>query len=598
MTAEIAICLTILGIAVILFAWDRVPADVVALAVMLAIILTGLLSPEDAFRGFGSDTVIMILGLLIMTAGLMQTGVVDEIGRLIFGYAGRHPAVFLPVIMVAVATLSAFVSNTAATALFVPLVLGYAAKTSTSPSRYLLPLAFSSIVTSSVTLISTSSNLVISEILVKSNQPAMGMFELAPAGLPIAVVGLLYIWLFGSRMLRTDNQANSSEAVGDRKYQADIVVLASAPMIGKPIDETRIGSKYGLAVIKMIRDGQVHSSASWISQAKLEAGDELFIEGQRAELLHVKAIEGVEFKADFQLSAPEAEPVELSIVEGVVLPGSPLIGRSLSELNFKDRYGLQVLGIHRAGRLPTKMSRTRLRLGDVLLLQGTNENVNALERGNLFSIFGGVDHSRLNLTHAPLAAAIFMSVIMVASFKLLSLPVAMLLGAVLMLATRCLSPDDAYRQMEWKILLLISSLLALGAAMEATGTGRYLATELLGLVGSNSPTALLAIFFLLTVALTQPMSNQAAAVVLLPVAMETAVQIGSNPRTFAMMIAIAASCSYMTPLEPSCLLVYGPGRYKFMDFFRVGLPLTLIIFVMAIVLVPLVWPLEAVTRVP
>lgn len=230
-------------------------------------------------------------------------------------------------------------------------------------------------------------------------------------------------------------------------------------------------------------------------------------------------------------------------------------------------------------------------MGDVLLLQGTPENVKALERGNLFNIFGGVEDERLNRSRAPLAAAIFAIAILAATFKFASLPVAVLGGAFLMLLSRCLSPEEAYRQVEWKVLILIGSLLSLGAAMEASGAGKYLAQQLIGIVGAESRYALLTCFFVLTVGLTQPMSNQAAALVVLPIAMQTAMQIGVNPRTFGMMVAVAASCSYLTPLEPSCLMVYGPGKYRFFDFFKIGMPLTVLIYGLAIVLVPWIWPL-------
>jgi di/tricarboxylate transporter len=250
-----------------------------------------------------------------------------------------------------------------------------------------------------------------------------------------------------------------------------------------------------------------------------------------------------------------------------------------------------VLAIHRAGRVPRSISSARLRMGDVLLLQGTPDDVKALERGNLFNIFGSVQTGRLNRARAPLAAAIFAAAIAVATFRLAALPVAMLGGAFLMLVTRCLSPEEAYRQVEWKVLILIGALLSLGAAMESSGAGKYLAQQLIGIVGAENPYGLLTCFFVLTVALTQPMSNQAAALVVFPIAMQAGLHLGVDPRSFGMMVAVAASCSYLTPLEPACLMVYGPGKYRFSDFFRVGAPLTVLIYALAIVLVPLVWPM-------
>ena len=591
MTPDIAICLIILGAAILAFAWDRVPADVVALGVMLAVIATRLLPPDKAFAGFASDTVMMILGLLVMSAGLIQTGVVETAGRYVFDLSGRNPAIFLPLIMVSVAAVSAFMSNTAATAFFVPLVIGYASKVGESPSKFLLPLAFASILTSSVTLISTSTNLVVSDLLTRYQQPPMGMFELAPVGIPIAVVGILYIWTIGVRLLPQRKDQKPEEKIGERKYQADVVVAEDGPLVGKSLEQAKITGSAGLAVIKLIRGGETVRGEKRLADLELQAGDELLIEGLRADLLKIKSIEGLGFKADVHLADADAEKAQSTIVEGVLLPRSPLIGNSLRSLEFKERYGLQVLAIHRAGRVPKTISSARLRMGDVLLLQGTPDDVKALERGNLFNIFGGVEQGRLNRSRAPLAATIFALAILAATLKLASLPVAMLSGAFLMLATRCLSPEEAYRQVEWKVLILIGALLSLGAAMEASGAGKFLAQQLIALVGAESRYALLTCFFVLTVMLTQPMSNQAAALVVFPIAMQTGLQLGVDPRAFGMMVAVAASCSYLTPLEPSCLMVYGPGKYQFSDFFKVGMPLTALIYGIAIVLVPWVWPM-------
>ena len=591
MTPDIAICLAILAGVVLLFAWDRVPADVIALGVMLTVIATGLLPPDKAFAGFSSDTVMMILGLLVMSAGLIQTGVVEIAGRHIFDLAGRNPAIFLPVIMVSVAAVSAFMSNTAATAFFVPLVIGYAAKIGVSPSKFLLPLAFASILTSSVTLISTSTNLVVSDLLTRFQQPPMGMFEMAPVGISIAVIGILYVWLIGVRLIPQREDQKAEGKIGERKYQADVLIADKGPLVGKSLAKAKITGDGALTAVKLMRGKETLRGPKKLAELELSSGDELVIEGQRAELLKIKSIEGLDFKADVHLADTDDSKEETTIVEGVLLPRSPLIGQSLRTLDFKGRYGLQVLAIHRAGRVPRTISSARLRMGDVLLLQGSPDDVQALERGNLFNIFGGVEEARLNRSRAPLAAAIFAIAIAAATFKLAALPVAVLGGAFFMLLTRCLAPEEAYRQIEWKALILIGGLLSLGAAMEASGAGKYLAQQLIGVFGTDSRYALLTCFFVLTVALTQPMSNQAAALVVLPIAMQTGIQLQVDPRAFGMMVAVAASCSYLTPLEPSCLLVYGPGKYRFFDFFKVGAPLTLLIYGIAILLVPWVWPI-------
>jgi di/tricarboxylate transporter len=283
---------------------------------------------------------------------------------------------------------------------------------------------------------------------------------------------------------------------------------------------------------------------------------------------------------------------DLSLAEVILMPRSPLIGRRLKGVRFRERFGLQVLAINRRGEtLTRKLSQLPLRMGDVLLVQGNREQIRILEDENIFHVLGAVEDTRPNVRRAPIALAIFAGALLAATFNLIALPVAMILGSVLAFLTRCITPEEAYREVEWKVLILVGSMLAVGAAMLKTGTAEFLADQIVAVAGDLPPVWLLSAFFLLTVLLTQPMSNQAAAVVVVPVAIQTALQLDLNPRTFAMMIAVAASVSYLTPLEPACLLVYGSGHYRFLDFFKVGLLLTLLIYLLAIFLVPIVWPL-------
>jgi di/tricarboxylate transporter len=258
----------------------------------------------------------------------------------------------------------------------------------------------------------------------------------------------------------------------------------------------------------------------------------------------------------------------------------------------RERYQIQVLAINRrTGVIRSKIADTRLELGDVLLVQGEQRHIAALQADSAFDVLGVVDPRLFDRKRAWIVMAIFAGVLLLGSLELIALPAAMLLGALLVFVTGCITPDDAYRQVDWKILILIGSMLGLGVAMESTGAAEYLATGLIRLVGTWNPLWLLTGFFALTVLLTQPMSNQAAAAVVVPVALQTAAQLGLNPRTFAMMIAVAASTSYLTPLEPACLMVYGPGRYRFIDFLKVGGLLTVVIYLLAIFLTPLIWPL-------
>ncbi|HUP21139.1 MAG TPA: SLC13 family permease [Gemmatimonadota bacterium] len=591
MTPEIALLLSIVGIAIVLFAFERIPADLIGLGIMLSLVLTGILVPEQAFAGFGSDTVMMILGLLIMTAALLRTGVVEMAGRAILRRGGTDPDRLLVLVTVSVAALSAFISNTAAAAFFLPIVMGVALRSGASPSRFLLPMAFAAILTSPVTLISTSSNMVVSGLMTDYGMEPIGMFELAPVGIPIAVVGLVYLLTVGRRLIPSRPAPRDlAEEFGLGPYLTEVVVLAKSKLAGKTLAESGFGRDLDLTVLRILRGGKKPVGAR--AETRLEEGDVLIVEGRRDEILKIKETGGLDIRPDVELGGPAAEGEDLVLAEGMVLPGSPLIGRTLRSTEFRERHGLQVLAIHRHGEtLRDQLSRVRLRLGDALLVQGDADRLAELEAQNVLAVVGAERGERPRLGRAWLAIGIFVASIAAATLGVLPLAVAFMTGALVTMATRCITPQEAYRDIEWKVLILIGSMLALGVAMEETGTAELLAGGIVEAAGGASPYWLLSGFFLLTVVLTQPMSNQAAAIVVLPLAIETALAAGLEPRTFAMMVAVAASVSYLTPLEPACLMVYGPGRYRFFDFLKVGAPLTVAIYLIAIALVPLVWPL-------
>ena len=590
MTLQIVLLLLILIVALALFSFEWVPADVAALGILLTLILTGLLPANRAFAGFGSDTVMMMLGLLILTATLLRTGVVEMAGRAILRRTGDDPNRLLVVIMLAAAALSAFISNTAATAFFVPLVVGLAHRARLSASKLLMPLAFASILASSVTLVSTSTSIVVSGLMTGYGLRPIGMFELSPVGIPIAVTGLVYMLVVGHRLIPQRPQAETlTEEFGLRPYLSELLLRADSPLIGKTLAESGLGRDLDLTVLRLIR-GEDRNLAPR-ADMRLEAEDVLLVEGPREAILKVKDTAGIDIRADVEYSDPDLQTEDMCLVEAILLPRSPLIWRTLKGVRFREKYRLQVLAIDRHSEtIRRKISEVQLRMGDVLLVQGHRVNIAALQEDNTFRVLGMIDTKRPNIKRARTAIAIFAGALAAATFNLLSLPVAVLLGALLVFLTRCITPEEAYREVEWKALILIGSMLGLGVAIEQTGAARFLAAQIVRLAGGAHPTWLLTAFFALTVLLTQPMSNQAAAVVVLPVALQTALQLGLNPRTFAVMIAVAASCSYLTPLEPACLMVYGPGRYRFVDFLKVGAPLTVLIYALAISLVPLVWP--------
>jgi di/tricarboxylate transporter len=593
MSWQIGLLLSLLAVAIGMFWWERLPAEVTALGLLLATVFTGLLPAKNAFDGFGSDAVMMILGLLILTASLQRTGVVEMVGRAVLTRVGDNPRWLFLTVICAAALLSAFISNTASTAFFLPIVFGIAQAAKMPASQLLLPLAFSSILTSSVTLVSTSTNMVVSGVMTDYGLPPMRMFELAPVGIPISIVGLTYLWIC-RRWIPVRGNQELTEDFGVRPYLTELVITPESPLVDKTLDEAKLGQTMGLTVLGLNRDFHKHLGAC--RDTKLQAGDLLVVEAGQDDIVKIKDIKGIEIKSDAALTDPDLQNESIGLAEAIILPASPLIGRTLKQIHFRERYGLQVLGLNHQGRnVGPKLSTIPLRLGDMLLLQGPRERIAELHNVEAFRLLGPIaamEEARPKRRHAPLAIGIFALVLGLTTFGVTTLPVAAMLGVFLVFATGCISPQEAYAAVEWKAIILIGAMLGMGTAMKETGAAEYLAGLIVNSAGNLGPRGLLTGFFLLTCLLTQPMSNQAAAIVVIPIAMHTAIQAGFNPRSFAMMIAVAASCSYLTPLEPSCLMVYGPGRYRFTDFLKFGSVLTLLIYLLAITLVPVIWPLR------
>jgi di/tricarboxylate transporter len=587
MTLQIVLLIIIIIATLALFSIETVPADVVALGVMLALILLGILPAERAFAGFGSDTAIMILGLLILTAALVRTGVVQLVARRILRSVGESKSRLYWLLMSTAGVMSAFISNTATAAFFVPMTIGLSRRLKINPSKLLMPLAFATILASSVTLVGTSTNVVVSGLMTQYGLKPLGMFELTPVGIPILIVGLIYMFLIGRHLIPVRDGEKGDLQKEILSYCSEFEVTEDSPWRGKSLNDIALGKEYDLTVLRILSStgAVVEPRANTV----LTSGDKLLVEGSGEDIVALKDQDVVAFTGE--LPGQDLSSV-LPMAEVILLPGSPLVGRTLWGVNFRERYGLQVLGINRKGEtLHHRISRTRLQVGDQLLLQGDQETLNSLGKDNNFRIVSAKLDLMPETEKAPAAMFIFAAVILLVSFNILSLPVAVMLGALLAFITRCITPTEAYRRVNWNAWLLIASMLALGQAMEASGLASLVANQIVELVGPAHPTLLLAAFFFLSLILTQPMSNQAAAVVVIPIAIQTATQLGLNPRSFAVMIAVGASCSFITPLEPACLMVYGPGNYRFFDFVRVGSLLTVLIFGIAIVMVPWLWPL-------
>lgn len=594
--SPIGITLILLLVAIILFATEKLPVDVIGILLVMALIVTRVLSVQDAVAGFGNDIIITIGGLFILVGGLIKTGLVDLIGRRMSKIAGDNVFILTALIMTAAAVSASVLKNTTTAAMFLPIVIGLAAKTKIPPSKLLMPLAFGAILGGSCTLIGTSTNLAVSGAIQRYGQAPFSMFELAPVGIITFAVGMLYMLFIGRHWLPSRGGEESlTEQYHIREYVSELLVLPDSALVGKTLDEANINTELELNVLGIIRDGKRISAPG--PNERIQRRDSLIVEGKIGHILRVKEEIGLEIKPDFMLNDVLLEGDQVELFELMVMRDSRLVGHTLKTLRFRQSFDLTVLAINRHGdTFIEKLSDVGLRFGDVLLVQGKRDRIEMLVADREVMVLEDVSESSFRIEKRRWAIGAFFLFLSLSLSKVvigydIPLAVCVLVGVMVLLATKTVRYSEMYDLIDFRLLVLIACMMSFGVAMETTGADKYLAALIEQYFGQFGGGAVLAGFFLLTVALTQPMSNQAAALVVLPVAVKTALALGLNPRTFIVGVTYAASFSFITPLEPACVLVYTPGRYRFMDFVKIGTVLTIIVFVVSITLVPIFWPL-------
>jgi len=591
MTPEIALTLAIILMAVILFATERLRVDLIALLVLLAVSVTGLVSKEDVFLGFANPAVITIWAVYIVSGGLFKTGVADKLGSLILHLSGAREARLIVVIMLTCGVMSAFMNNVGAVAVLMPAVIGISKKTKIPVSKLLIPLAFSSLLGGTMTLIGTPANILAQGILVARGLPNFNFFDITPMGALVLATGILYMVFIGRHLLPVREIADEALVSSQlREYMSDVQVVPASALIGKNLVESNLGSEYDLMVLSIIRDGSPITALH--RDFIIEENDHLIVEGPAQNLLDAQEALGLRIHTDQEYQLTDLDTEHSYIFEATLAPRSTIVGRTLNGVRFRDRFGFTALAIGRHGDIITDHLRdVPLNFGDVLLLQGPPGRVKALQAGNQFLVLEPLEIERRRRNKAPLAAGIMLLVITLAIVTNLGIATAMVSGAVLMVLTGCLSMDEAYESIDWRTVFLVGGMLSLGFAMENTGTARYLADLLLGTLGDYGPLGLLAGIYLLSALITQPMSNAAAIVLMVPIAIDTALGLGVNHLTFTMAVVIGAATSFLTPVgHKANVLVFGPGGYRFFDFTRVGILLTVLLFIASMIFLPIFWP--------
>ncbi len=591
MTTEIALTLGIILAAIVLFATEKLRVDVIALLVLIAVSITGLVSKEEVFLGFANPAVITIWAVYIVSGGLFKTGVADILGSLILRLSGPSEVRLIAVIMLVCGAMSAFMNNVGAVAVLMPAVIGISRKTKIPVSKLLIPLAFSSLLGGKMTLIGTPANILAQGILVSKGLPSFGFFEITPMGAVVLGTGIIYMVVIGRKLLPVrESPDDPMESKRLREYISDAQVGMNSTLVGKNLYQSNLGSQYDLNVLSVIRKG-VPITAFHRDLVILE-NDHLIIEGAAQNLVQASQSLDLDIHADHGLKLSDLDTDTSHIFEATLAPRSTMVGRSLNEINFRDRFGISTIAIWRQGDVITQHLRDiKLNFGDALLLQGPPGRIKALQNGSDFLVLEPVMDKEDKKNKAPLAAGIMLTVILIAMLTNLGIATAMVMGSIAMVLTGCLSMDEAYESIDWRTVFLVGGMLSLGVAMENTGTARYLADLLLGVLGDYGPYGLLAGIYLLSALITQPMSNAAAIVLMVPIAVDTALGLGVNHLTFTMAVVIGAATSFLTPVgHKANVLVFGPGGYKFFDYTRVGVLLTVFLFIVSMIFLPIFWP--------
>lgn len=590
MTLPIAFVLGLLLLAIVLFATEKLSVDVITLLLLIALVTSGVLTPAQAFAGFSSEIIIILGSIFVISGALQETGVLDLFGARLMKLAAGGANRLLLLLMPASAAVSAFMNNTTVTAMLQPPVIGMARRANLSPSKLLMPLAFASILGGTCTLIGTSTNVAVSGYIAAAGMQPLGLFEITPIGLVIVAVGIAYIMFIGKRLLPDHRDTSLTADYAMREYLSEIVVMPNSPLIGQNSYDSDLNI-LEFRILKVIRG---EDSLLPTSRVIIEEGDTLLVEGRVDTLMKVKKIEGIEMKAELDLGDLDLKGANFRVVEILLTPQSELAGRTLRETNFRRQYGLTTLAIFRHGQsLKEGVGDVLLRVGDVLLAQGPDDRIESIARHPGFSMLDEVAQPLYHPRKGMFTVAVFGAAVLAGGLELAPLSITFLAAALLTILARVLSVEKAYEFIDWRLLVLIGGMTAFGIAMENTGAAKYLADLIVGWFQPFGIMAILAGFFVLTIILTQPMSNAAAALVVLPVAIQAAQRLGANERTFAIGIMLAASVSFITPFEPSCILVYGPGKYRFFDFVKVGLGLTLVLAVTVLLLLPVFWDLRA-----
>ncbi len=591
MTIEMLIVFGVIITAVILFATEKISVDLTAIIVMALLLVSGIITPEEGIAGFSNTATITVGAMFIVSEALKKTGAVNFLGVISSKIFKFNFWVGLIGTMLVVGIISAFINNTPVVAVFIPILLSVSADNKLNPSKLLMPISFASMFGGVCTLIGTSTNILVSSIAEQHGLEPLNMFEFSSLGIVFFAAGMLFMIFFGVRMIpKREYEGELTRKYQMHGYLTDIILLPEAKSVGAKLSESPLIKELEIDILEVIRNNQ--RLLRPLPEIYLEANDVLRVRCDIKQIQKLKDRIGVKLKSDLKIKDEDFKTERLELVEVIVAPNSDLIGRTIKTARFRNIFHANALALRQRGQLfNTGFAKTKLKAGDAILVELRKEDHANLKQDPNFVIVSEIDLPKFNKNKIIPAILIVAGIILAASLNIMPIMVSALIGCIFLVATKCISLEETYKAVDWKVIFLLGGILSLGTALEKTGAALLVSDKMIAALGDFGPAAVVAALFLLTSILTSIMSNNATAVLLAPIAITAAEAMGADPKPFLMAVTFAASASFITPVGyQTNTMIYGVGQYRFSDFLKVGTPLNLIFWILAVILIPVFYP--------
>ena len=595
MTFEIVFVLALIVLAFILFVSEKFSLDVTALFILTILFTGGFLTVEEAISGFSNPAVITIALLFILSQGLQKTRILEYLIVRINKLVSQSKNLGLGVYLLTIAFASALMNNTAIVAVFMPVTIRLAHQYHMSPSKLLIPLSYAAIMGGTLTLVGTSTNLIVNAVYIENGGSPLGMFEFAKYGWITLLVGLIYVLWIAPKILPSRTVTSSlTQSYHMAGYLTEMKISEDSPLVGSTCQERNVNQSYDVIVLDIQRDGRL--IAYNVGRQTLRAGDILFVKGSLESFLRMKEVEKVTLLTDEKLTQSELEQDDNILVECMVTDQSDVIGKTLREANFRKRFGAFILAIRREGLIiRKKIAHVVLHTYDTLLIYGAKRQISELEKSGKFILLGEMQADLVKVRFWWISIVSIVLTVFLAAIGVLPILKGALISAVILMMFRVISPNEAYESIHWQVIVLIAALIPLGIVIQSSGTATYIANMIMQYVDTISPSmqpyVLFALVYFVTMVMTEVSSNTATAIIMTPIVIAITADMQFDPRPFIFGVCFAASASFSTPVGyQTNLMVYGPGGYRFSDYMKTGIPLALTFWILAILIIPTIWP--------